>query len=660
MPPLNPNHSNPGILLQKFRTSLQRRSSSNAYDNRICLSRLFSPTTKANVTPSDIKESGKVEKVKGEKAETNNRESEAREPIGESYKLMFRAGLIRQSSSGIYSLLPFALRALEKLERIVDIEMRNIGICCSKVNDNDSKSHRKLKDKKILNNASCLFYNRDKTSANTWKQTGRWNSSGKEIFRLQDRKDSEFCLAPTHEEEITKLIAQEISSYRQLPLKLYQIDRKYRDEMRPRSGLLRAREFIMKDLYTFDATEEASIKTYTEVTEAYKRIFLKIGLPFIIADADSGNIGGKRSHEYHFLSEAGEDQIISCSKCGYIANEEIAIGVLPRPPSISNSIPQDEIIQFGIIDDQKLAIILMGKDREVNLLKLKWGSGEHNVKLLNPLKAYEALSQDSHQDPVLHIFQDDTFNGAIQNLFLTSHDKITTNILEKFRPRLENPNYDQPHHNISVHRGDYHNIKAGDGCPICSLHSHSITPSHNFQPLNSNRGIEVGHTFLLGTKYSDPLQATYAPENPATAGEHRLIQMGCFGLGLTRILAAIIEISHDKHGIIWPTAIAPYRVCIIPGTQAETVIQTVKQIYDDLTRTRTGELENDVVIDDRDVSFGYRMKDAQLVGYPWCIIIGNNFLENGKVEIQKRSTNDDKMFVEIAEIGKMILNNGLL
>ncbi|PKK74428.1 class II aaRS and biotin synthetase [Rhizophagus irregularis] len=372
----------------------------------------------------------------------------------------------------MYSLLPLALRSLDKIERIIDFEMTSIGA-------------QKL-------SLSILL------SASTWKQTGRWKSAGSELFRLKDRKGSEYCLAPTHEEEITQLVGHEIASYRQLPLRLYQIGKKYRDEMRPRYGLLRGREFIMKDLYTFDTSEEAALRTYEEVLIAYKNIFNKIGVPFVIADADSGNIGGTKSHEFHFLSQVGEDMILTCSNCGYSANEE---------------------------------------------------------------RAY------------------------------------------------------------------------GDGCPICSMSS----VSHN-NPLIGHNAIEVGHTFLLGTKYSEPLKATFAPETPQNMGELRPIQMGCYGIGISRMLAAIIESSYDEHGIIWPSSVAPYRVCIIPNSDEPLIQQATRNLFDLLTSI-SHELNGEVLIDDRtNLSLGYRIKDSELVGYPWMMILGKRFLESGRVEIHERRT----------------------
>ncbi|KAF0487328.1 putative proline--tRNA ligase, mitochondrial [Gigaspora margarita] len=459
-----------------LRTSLTRlkyapehcfKFSSICYDNRACLSKVFLPTINdtASKTVKDKKDASTIDNDGTFK--------------GESHKLMIRAGLIRQSSSGVYSLLPFALRSIEKIEKIIDQEMRNIGA-------------QKLSLPILL-------------SANMWKRTGRWDTTGSELFKLKDRKTSDFCLAPTHEEEITQLVANDVFSYRQLPLRLYQIGRKFRDEMRPRAGLLRGREFIMKDLYTFDTTEETALKTYEE------------------AEADTGNIGGTKSHEYHILSAVGEDLILSCMRCGYTSNEERA-----------------------------------------------------------------------------------------------------------------------------------HGLTDNDGCPVCYKDSITSHDSINFHPLKSNRAIEVGHTFLLGTKYSDPLKATFASENPLYKGELLSIQMGCYGIGVSRMIAAIIESSHDSKGIIWPPSVAPYRVCIIPGGDEPEITEKTRSLYDFLTSECDG-LNDEVLIDDRmNLSFGYRMKDAELLGYPWLMIIGKKFLESGKIEIHNRH-NNQRNYLEFNEIKNLFI-----
>ncbi|RKP10002.1 prolyl-tRNA synthetase [Thamnocephalis sphaerospora] len=435
--------------------------------SRAALSRLFVPTSK------DVSASARVA----------------------SHQLMLRAGLIRQSASGVYSLLPFAVRALGKLERIIDEEMETIGA-------------NKLSLPGIL-------------SADAWRKTGRWDTMGTELFRLSDRKESAFCLAPTHEEEVTQLIAAEVSSYRQLPLRLYQIGRKYRDELRPRSGLLRAREFVMKDLYTFDADEAAAMETYDTVVGAYRRIFNRIGVPYAIAEADTGQIGGKRSHEFHFCSDAGEDTLLSCTHCGYTANEELAQGI--HAPTAA---------------------------------------------------AHTATPSQQQKAPI---------NDA---------------------PRL-----------------------------------------------SARRAIEVGHTFLLGDKYSRPLEATYQPvattSTGATTSAQVPIQMGCYGLGVTRALAAIAQATHDEHGLRWPWSIAPYRVCVIPlqlsgkNTAGDEQLLADAQRLQDQLETEVPGLRGEVVLDDRrGLSPGWRLKDAELIGYPWLVVLGRAWARDGRVELQRRWTRE--------------------
>ncbi|PKC08898.1 prolyl-tRNA synthetase [Rhizophagus irregularis] len=525
---------------------------------------------------------------------------------------MIRAGLIRRSSSGMYSLLPLALRSLDKIERIIDFEMTSIGA-------------QKL-------SLSILL------SASTWKQTGRWKSAGSELFRLKDRKGSEYCLAPTHEEEITQLVGHEIASYRQLPLRLYQIGKKYRDEMRPRYGLLRGREFIMKDFYTFDTSEEAALRTYEEVLIAYKNIFNKIGVPFVIADADSGNIGGTKSHEFHFLSQVGEDMILTCSNCGYSANEERAYGSLPLTKQAGNGVNKKPIFNFGISKNNRLIICILGSGYVLNVFKLKAAASENSfedIQIVNDIKDIQINNNFNEID----IYIDITFQTNLPDLELFLSNKLFDENIYKLIQSNK--------HIITMHHGDFHNTSPGDGCPICSMSS----VSHN-NPLIGHNAIEVGHTFLLGTKYSEPLKATFAPETPQNMGELRPIQMGCYGIGISRMLAAIIESSYDEHGIIWPSSVAPYRVCIIPNSDEPLIQQATRNLFDLLTSI-SHELNGEVLIDDRtNLSLGYRIKDSELVGYPWMMILGKRFLESGRVEIHERRTRKilDVNFDEIKNI----------
>ncbi|CAG8545404.1 14893_t:CDS:2 [Funneliformis mosseae] len=562
------------------------------YSNRSCVSKIFLPTTK------------------------NTSSTKENEQDGKSHRLMIRAGLIRQSSSGVYSLLPLALRSLNKIEKIIDLEMTNIGA-------------QKLSLPNLL-------------SANAWKRTGRWESAGSELFRLKDRKESEFCLAPTHEEEITLLVGHEVASYRQLPLRLYQLGRKYRDEMRPRYGLLRGREFIMKDLYTFDVSEEDALRTYEEVSIAYKKIFEKIGVPFVIADADSGNIGGTKSHEFHFLSPVGEDLILTCPHCGYSANEERAHGLVSPTKQISSHVNQKQTVNFGIGKNNRLIISILEFGRVLNVSKLKAANSE-NFEII-PIRNDNVDIKDilnNNNFEAVDIYVDNTFQTNSSDL---KSNQLFNKIISEIQSIVKHP--------TSIHHGDFHNTSPGDECPVCSITS-VLNHSESLYPLFGHRAIEVGHTFLLGTKYSEPLKATFAPEN---VGELRPIQMGCYGLGISRILAAIIETSHDEYGIIWPSSVAPYKVCIIPSSDEPTIQESTRNLFDLLTST-SHELNGEILIDDRtNLSLGYRIKDSELVGYPWMMILGRRFLDSGRVEVHERKTRQ-RIDLKFDEIGNFLLKS---
>ncbi|ORX93784.1 prolyl-tRNA synthetase [Basidiobolus meristosporus CBS 931.73] len=565
-------------LFNVFVRQGQRSFASIRYRN--VLSQQFVPTTKENANKED-------KNVK-------------------SVDLMLRSGLLRQSSSGIYSLLPFAVRTLEKLERIIDEEMRSVG-------------GQKVSLPLLL-------------SPEGWKATGRWESTGKELFKLQDRKGSEFCLAPTHEEEITQLVANEVSSYRQLPVRLYQIGNKYRDELRPRSGLLRGREFIMKDLYTFDATEEEAQVTYDLVKEAYHRIFTRVAIPFAVAEADSGNIGGSKSHEFHFVSQAGEDSLISCRECGYTANEERAIGKIKGQTEELGSVLSQETIDklrkyslhWSVSEEEhpELSLIVTEKGRQINGLKVK--ASFKPVKLLTEEQMLDWLSQ--HSVNKLNLLLDDSVRcNATAHEFENSKTSQITDILRG--------------NQIDTHMGDFHNTKAGDACPHCV----------ESRPLSVERAVEVGHTFLLGTKYSALLNATYQPADSVAKVP---MQMGCYGIGVSRLLAAIVESSHDSKGIVWPPSVAPYRMCLIPlvtGKHAENdqmLTKGTEELYDRM-HSEVGWLRDELIIDDRKgVSAGFRMKDAELIGYPWSVVIGKSYLKDGKFELQIRQTGEKQFLTK--------------
>ncbi|RHZ59312.1 hypothetical protein Glove_364g52 [Diversispora epigaea] len=361
---------------------------------------------------------------------------------------------------------------------------------------------------------------------------------------------------------------------------------------------------------------------------------------------------------YYFLNTknlVGEDLILSCERCGYSSNEECAIGIIPISSSSSSNssdLNSDKIpsIRYGIDKDQRLSVIILDSERELNALKLKAHLSENQI---------EILPKDIKELPEilgLDLYVDKTFSLDIPDLDLLMKNKTINNILSGIIQKLNHKN--QSEGTIKIYQGDYHNTKSCDGCPVCYNNNDNNNNNNNnndnlidqnFHPLISNRAIEIGHTFLLGTKYSEPLKATYAIENFKSPGELLPIQMGCYGLGISRIFAAIIEISHDKNGIIWPISVAPYKVCIIQRTEDPRIIEITRSLYDLLNLNCEG-LNGEIIIDDRvNLSFGYRIKDAELVGYPWVIVLGNKYLENNKIEINERC-NKQRNYLEFEKI----------
>ncbi|KAG0246652.1 hypothetical protein B0O80DRAFT_421361 [Mortierella sp. GBAus27b] len=553
-----------------------------------------------------------------------------------SQQLLLRAGMMRQSSSGIYSILPYGQRVLNKIEAIIDDELQLIGC-------------QKLSLPNLLTGES-------------WKKTGRWESTGQEMFKVKDRKGADFLLAPTHEEEVTTLIAKEVQSYRQLPIRVYQVGRKFRDELRARSGLLRGKEFVMKDLYTFDVSEKEALKTYDEVVLAYRRIMERLGVPYAVAEADTGNIGGTHSHEFHIISKVGEDSLLSCASCGYTSNEERAIGMISTTPTkkaevfrntdaISKWIESLDVVprspvslhpkvRYGILktfseDESRseirtLVAIATAGDRDVNEIKASKAIG--NVQLVDTFDEIKTLVDDNMVDSMALYVDFSLYPGqaAIQPKDVSVQGATPEVISSMIRSNSGG--------NLRVFYGDYHNCKPGDGCPHCFKSNGSHTP------MEMARAIEVGHTFLLGTKYSKPLEAVFIPE---TSQVPEPMQMGCYGLGITRLLAAIIEASHDQKGIVWPDSIAPFRVAIVTSEDGGCAT-AAENVYDMVQKSLNSRSE--VIIDDRiDATLGYKMKDAELIGYPWMVVIGKGYLRTGKVEVQHRKTGE-KWALEWPEI----------
>ncbi|KAF9117002.1 hypothetical protein BGX27_007056 [Mortierella sp. AM989] len=545
-----------------------------------------------------------------------------------SQQLLLRAGMMRQSSSGIYSILPYGQRILDKIEGIIDEELEDIGC-------------QKLSLPNLL-------------TAENWKITGRWGSTGQEMFKVKDRRGSDFLLAPTHEEEVTALIAKEVQSYRQLPLRVYQVGRKFRDELRARSGLLRGKEFLMKDLYTFDVSEAEALKTYDEVVLAYRRIMKRLGVPYAVAEADTGNIGGTHSHEFHILSKVGEDSLLSCKSCGYTSNEERAIGIIstnisktatkfrnsePVPKWVESLdvVPRSQVrinpkLQFGIMrtsstDETKpevctLVTVATSGDRDVNEIKISKAVGK--MEFAESMEDIMPLLGESKVDKLMLCVDQSLYPG--QTPSRSKHVNINGSIPEELSSILRSNDSAQI---LEVVYGDYHNCKPGDSCPHC------FKSKGTNEPMEMTRAIEIGHTFMLGTKYSRPLNAMFIPVD-GQAPEP--IQMGCFGLGITRLLASIVEASHDRKGIIWPDSVAPFRVVIVTSEDEE-CIKVADNVYDVVQDALNA--KSSVTIDDRaDTTLGFKMKDAELIGYPWMVVIGKGFLRTGNVEVQSRKTGE--------------------
>ncbi len=529
-----------------------------------------------------------------------------------SHRLMLRAGMIRKLAAGLYSWLPLGLRVLRKVEHIVRTEMNAAG------------AHE------VLMPAV--------QPAELWQESGRWDQYGPELLRLTDRHKRDFCFGPTHEEVITDLMRREIKSYRQLPANFYQIQMKFRDEIRPRFGVMRAREFLMKDAYSFH-TDDASLKeTYRIMHETYTRIFRRVGLAFRPVAADSGAIGGSHSHEFHVLADSGEDAIAICTRCDYAANLELAQALPPlgkrgAPQKIMETVDTpgqhsiDEVSRFLKVDArQTLKTLLVKGVGGVIALVLR---GDHE---LNPVKV-EKLPQVTK--PLIFVTPGEVElaagcePGSIGPVGL----KITV-IADESAARMTEficgANINGKHlKHVCWGRDlpepivdDIRNVVDGDPCP-------NSQPSGCSGTLSIRRGIEVGHIFQLGTKYSEAMQATVLDE----AGKSVIMSMGCYGIGVTRVVAAAIEQSHDANGIIWPDAIAPFHIALVPiGYNKSTPLkEAVDKLYTDLTQAGF-----DVLFDDRNERPGVIFADMDLIGIPHRLVLGDKGLAKGVAEYKGR------------------------
>jgi len=542
-----------------------------------------------------------------------------------SHQLLLRAGFIRREAAGVYTYLPLAVRVLKKINQIIREEM-------------DRQGGQELLMPIVQ-------------PAELWQESGRWHVYGPELFRFKDRHDRDFALGPTHEEIITALVRGEVSSYKQLPLLLYQIQNKYRDERRPRFGLLRGREFVMKDLYSFDLDYEGLQVSYEKMHEAYTRIFQRCGLRFRPVEADSGAIGGSVSHEFMVLADSGEATILFCDKeeCGYAANVEKAVSVLtavepgeeqkmlaevPTPgyhtvEEVSEflNIPHQKIIKTLLYETEKEVIaVLVRGDRDVNEVKLSNVLDCLHLKLAGPDTVQSITgARVGFAGPV-------NLRGVkiIADLEIASMVNAVSGA-NKDDAHLMNVNPARDFNADIV--ADIRTVRAGEPCPRCG------------SVLVEAKGIEVGQIFKLGDKYSKALGAFYTDEN----GQSKPIIMGCYGIGVTRTMAAAIEQNHDKDGIIWPAAIAPFHAVVVPvSTKDQPQMAAAEDIY---RRLLAAGIE--AVLDDRPERAGVKFKDADLIGYPLRITIGAKAVANKEAEVRVRRTGE-VMMIPVDELAKNI------
>lgn len=534
-----------------------------------------------------------------------------------SHKLMLRAGLMRKMASGIYNYMPLGLKALKNVENIIREEMDKAGA------------------QEFL--ASALI------PAELWQESGRWDAYGAEMFRVKDRNNRDFCLGPTHEEVFTDIARNEIKSYKQLPLNLYQIQTKYRDERRPRFGVMRSREFVMKDAYSFDKDQEGLDITYNKMHEAYVRIFNRCGLDAKCVAADSGAIGGSNSAEFMVKSEVGEDDVVFCSHCDYAANIEKAECVAEasekeelkemnkvETPNVKTI---EELAKFFNVTEKKLVKTLIfnvdGKivgvcvrgDREVNEVKVVNAlGGAIDIELASSEEVYNATSAKlGFAGPV---------GIKVDKLLVDKEVTLMYNFIVGANDtgyHIENVNYGRDFEGIV---GDFRNVTVGEKCPVCG------------EEITISRGTEVGHIFKLGTKYSDSMKATFINEE----GKEQPFLMGCYGIGVTRTLASIIEQHNDENGIIWPLQVAPYHVSVIPvNVKDEEQMKVAEQIYNELT-----EIGVEVLMDDRNERAGVKFKDSEIMGIPMRVTVGKKITENN-VEFKLRDGGENEV-ISISEV----------
>jgi prolyl-tRNA synthetase len=528
-----------------------------------------------------------------------------------SHVFMVRGGYLRKVAAGIYSFLPLGWKVVKKVEKIIREEMDRAG--------------------------SSEVFLPAVIPAELWQESGRWDQYGAQLLRFKDRKGGDFVIGPTHEEVISALVRSDVRSWRQLPLNLYQIQTKFRDELRPRAGLMRGREFIMKDAYSFHVDESDAQREYKKMYETYQRIFTRCNLAFRAVEADTGNIGGSLSHEFQVLTETGEDSLVACDSCDYAANVEQAVARAPAGAQTASQqcqrvptpgkhtiaevssflgVPPRRLVKTLIyLADGKPVAVLVRGDREVNEIKLRKALGVDALLLATDATVREVtgapvgfagpvglkLEVPIYCDLEVQALADFVVGANAPDAHLTG-----VNVDSDFKPSAS---------------GDYRTAAEGDACARCAdghLHAH--------------RGVEVGQVFFLGTKYSRPMGVTFLDVD----GLEKPAQMGCYGIGVTRIVAAAIEQNHDKDGIIWPVPLAPYEVAVLELQQDDdNVIATAKRIYEELSAAGI-----EVLYDDRDERAGVKFKDADLIGIPFRIAIGRKGVAEGVVEVKRRNASE--------------------
>lgn len=542
-----------------------------------------------------------------------------------SHQLMLRAGMIRKSAAGLYSYLPLAWRSIKKIEQIIREEMDEAG----------------------AQEISMPIMQ----PAEIWEESGRWSVYGDEMFRVKDRHGRPFCLGPTHEEMVTTLIRDEVRSYKQLPLSLYQIQNKYRDERRPRFGLMRGREFIMKDCYSFDKDEAGMNESYQKMYDAYTNIYNRMGLDFRPVEADNGAIGGGHSHEFTVLAAAGESNIAYCTKCDYAASDEKAeLNVIKAETEEQKALEKVDTPDASTIEAVAAQLSLplekcikaVAFQTDQGELVLAFVRGDHEVNDVKVINLIEGAIE-------LNMAEEDAITAAggcagfMSPIGIREGTKIIVDatVMEMYNACAGANEKDKHYINVNPKRdfkdvvvADIRMVKEGDCCPRCG------------GIMKMTRGIEAGQVFTLGTKYSKALGATFLDEN----GREKVMQMGCYGIGVGRTMAAAIEQNNDENGIIWPKAIAPYEVVVVPvNAKNAEQLALAEEIYTGLKQAGV-----DALLDDRKDRAGVKFKDADLIGYPLRITVGPKAVEEDAIELKVRRNGETTVVAKADAVAKAV------